>query len=372
MTNRERAMNILHYRPVDRMPAVHFGYWPELLLEWAELGKISHDLARAWADGNAADSELDRLLGWDFNWYRTVGAHNSLLPGFEHKVIETLPDGTQRVQGYNGLIERIRPGVTSIPSEDDYLLKDREAFETLYRPKMQFCPQRVNYEYFKHFNDTRDPDVPIGLHLGSVLGDIRSMVSVVGMSYLMYDEDEDLFADVVDAYADMQYTCAEEILKTGAKFDFAHYWEDICFNSGPLLSPDKFEELCAKHYKKRNDLCHAYGIDIISLDCDGVTDRLLPIWYQNGVNVMFPIEIGTWGDQFEAARQTYGKGMLGVGGMDKTVLRLDKAAVDKELERLVRLSALGGFIPCPDHRLMPGTKFELVQYYAEKIKEIRI
>jgi hypothetical protein len=64
--------------------------------------------------------------------------------------------------------------------------------------------------------------------------------------------------------------------------------------------------------------------------------------------------------------------MLGVGGMDKTVLRLDKAAVDRELERLTRLSALGGFIPCPDHRLMPGTKFELVQYYAEKIKEIKL
>ena len=372
MTNRERAMNILHYRPADRMPAVHFGYWPELLLEWAEQGKISFELARAWADGNAADSELDKILGWDFNWYRTVGAYNGLLPGFERKVLEVLPDGTQRVQNHDGLIERVRPGVTSIPSEDDYLLKDREAFETLYRPRMQFCPERVNYEYFKHFNDTRDPDVPIGLHLGSVLGNIRSMVSVVGMSYLLYDEDEELFADLVDAYADMQYKCAEEILKTGAKFDFAHYWEDICFNSGPLLSPAVFDELCAKHYKKRNDLCHDFGIDIISLDCDGVTDKLLPTWFENSVNVMFPIEIGTWGDQFEAARQKYGKGMLGVGGMDKTVLRLDKAAVDKELARLMRLSSLGGFIPCPDHRLMPGTKFELVQYYAEKIKEIHI
>ena len=372
MTNRERAMNILHYKAADRMPAVHFGYWPELVQEWAAQGKIEQRIADTWADGNAADSELDQLIGWDFNWYRTVSANNSLYPCFEPRVLETLPDGTRRVQNHDGLIERIRPGVTSIPSEDDYLLKDREAFETLYRPKMQFCPERVNYDYFKTFNETRDPDVPVGLHLGSVLGNIRSMVSVVGMSYLMYDEDEDLFADVVDAYADMQYKCAEEILKTGAKFDFAHYWEDICFNTGPLISPAKFEELCAKHYKKRNDLCHAYGIDIISLDCDGVTDKLLPIWYQSGVNVMFPIEIGTWGDQFEAARQKYGKGMLGVGGMDKTVLRLDKAAVDRELERLKRLSALGGFIPCPDHRLMPGTKFELVQYYAEKIKEIRI
>lgn len=36
MTNRERAMNILHYKPADRMPAVHFGYWEELLAEWAD------------------------------------------------------------------------------------------------------------------------------------------------------------------------------------------------------------------------------------------------------------------------------------------------------------------------------------------------
>lgn len=372
MTNRERAMNILHYKPVDRMPAVHFGYWPELLQEWAAQGKIPKSIANTWYDGSPADAELDRLIGWDFNWFHTTNANFGLLPAFEYKVLETLPDGTQRVQSHTGMIERIRPGVTSIPSEDDYLLKDRSAFEELYLPKMQFRPERINYEYFKHFNDNRDPDVPIGLHLGSVLGDIRSMVSVVGMSYLLYDEDEELFADIVDAYADMQYKCAEEILKTGAKFDFAHYWEDICFNSGPLLSPVIFDELCAKHYKKRNDLCHKYGIDIISLDCDGVTDKLLPTWFENGVNVMFPIEIGTWGDQFEAARQTYGKGMLGVGGMDKTVLRLDKAAVDRELERLTRLSALGGFIPCPDHRLMPGTKFELVQYYAEKVKEIKL
>ena len=371
MTNRERALNILHYKPYDRMPAVHFGYWPDHKYEWAEQGKIPLALAQSWGDGNAADEELDRLIGWDFNWYRTAGAHTGLLPGFEHKVLEVLPDGTRRVQNGDGLIEKIRPGVTSIPSEDDYLLKDRAAFEELYKPKMQFSPARINYEYFKNFNETRRYDVPVGLHLGSVLGSIRSMVSVVGMSYLIYDEDEELFADIVDTFAEMQYQCAEEILATGAKFDFAHYWEDICYNSGPLLSPEIFNELCAKHYKKRNDLCHKYGIDIISLDCDGVTEKLLPTWYENGINTMFPIEIGTWGDQFEAARNKFGTGMRGVGGMDKTVLRRDKAAVDRELVRLRRLSALGGFIPCPDHRLMPGTKFELVQYYAEEIKKIK-
>ena len=372
MTNRERALNLLHYKPVDRMPAVHFGYWHELLIEWAEQGKIPMEIARRYGDSNAADRELDRLIGWDFNWQHIVGAHMGLKPGFEYKVLEVLPDGTQRVQNGAGLIEKIKPGVTSIPSEDDYLCKDREAFETLYRPKMQFDPTRVPVDYFKSFNETRDYDSPIGLSLGSVLGEIRSMVSVMGMSYLIYDEDEDLFADFVDAYAEMQYQCVKTILETGAKFDFAHFWEDICFNSGPLLSPEIFRELCAKHYKKRTDLCHQYGIDIISLDCDGVTGQLLPVWFENGVNTMFPIEVGTWGDQFEPARKKFGPGMLGVGAMDKTVLREDKAAVDRELEKMRRLASLGGFIPCPDHRLMPGTKFELVQYYAEEIKKITL
>ncbi len=370
MNNRERAMNILHYKAVNRMPAVHFGYWNELLWEWAEQGKISKDLAGRWYDGGEADRELDALIGWDFNWQRMAGSANGLRPGFEYKVLEILPDGSRRVQSYTGIIERVKPGLESIPSEDDYLLKDREAFETLYRPKLQFSPDRVDVEYYRHFNETRPQDIPVGLHLGSILGDIRNMTSVVGMSYLLYDEDEDLFADIVDTYAELQYQCAKTILETGAKFDFAHYWEDICFKNGPLIAPAIFEELCAKHYKKRNDLCRQYGIDIISLDCDGVTDRLLPIWFENGVNTMFPIEVGVWGDQFAPARAKFGPGMLGVGGMDKTAFRKDRAAVDAELDRMRRLAELGGFIPCPDHRLMPGSKFELVQYYAEEIKKI--
>ena len=371
MTNRERAMNLLHYKSVDRLPAVHFGYWEELLVEWAEQGKIPKDLALSWSDGNDADREIDKILGWDFNWYTTVSGITGLYPPFERKVLKEFPDGTQCIQSRTGLIERVKPGISSIPSEDDYQLKDRKAFEELYLPKMQFSAERIK-GVFENFNQTRSQDIPVGLHLGSVFGEIRDMLSVVGMSEIMYDEDEDLLADIVDAYADMQYKCAEAALQSGAQFDFAHYWEDICFKNGPLLSPRKFEELCAKHYKKRNDLCNQYGIDVISLDCDGVTEKLLPIWFENGVNTMFPIEIGVWGDQFEGARNKFGKGMLGVGGMDKTVLRKDKAAVDQEIERMKRLSALGGFIPCPDHRLMPGTKFELVQYYIDQIKNIKL
>ncbi len=70
-------------------------------------------------------------------------------------------------------------------------------------------------------------------------------------------------------------------------------------------------------------------------------------------------------------RERYGNQILGVGGMDKTAFRKDKAAVDAEIERMKKLISLGGFIPCPDHRIMPGSDFGLVRYYVEEIKKIK-
>ena len=79
MTNRERAMNILHYKPADRMPAVHFGYWEELLAEWADQKKIPKELAEHNYDGSEKDRELDKLIGWDFNWSTQVGMQKGCL-----------------------------------------------------------------------------------------------------------------------------------------------------------------------------------------------------------------------------------------------------------------------------------------------------
>ena len=154
------------------------------------------------------------------------------------------------------------------------------------------------------------------------------------------------------------------------QFDFAHYWEDICFKNGPLVRPQVFDELVGKNYHRITDLVRQHGIDIVSVDCDGCIDLLVPIWLKNGVNTMFPIEVGTWNASIRKWREQYGPSLRGVGGMDKRVFAQDKAAVDAEIQRLKSLVALGGYIPCPDHRIAPDAKFELVQYYCQQFREI--
>jgi hypothetical protein len=167
----------------------------------------------------------------------------------------------------------------------------------------------------------------------------------------------------------ISYNCVKTALETGAKFDYAHYWEDICFKNGPSVSPTVFNELVGPHYKRTTDLLKIYGVDIVSVDCDGMIDSLIPTWLENGVNTMFPIEVGTWDANIKPWREKYGKQNRGVGGMNKTVFSRNFKAIDAEIERLITLVDLGGYIPCPDHRIAPDAKFGNVQYYCEQLRK---
>ena len=64
--------------------------------------------------------------------------------------------------------------------------------------------------------------------------------------------------------------------------------------------------------------------------------------------------------------------LRGVGGMNKTVFSRDRAAVDAEIERLRPLIELGGYIPCPDHRNAPDAKYENVQYYCDRMQNLKL
>jgi hypothetical protein len=56
--------------------------------------------------------------------------------------------------------------------------------------------------------------------------------------------------------------------------------------------------------------------------------------------------------------------------MDKRVFARDRAAIDAEVQRLKPLIELGGYIPCPDHRIAPDAKWENVQYYCDRMRQV--
>lgn len=374
MNYRENVNAILHYQPFEKMPIVSFGYWGETVQKWADEGHITREEADGYCrygDNSEADRAIMKRLGFDFNWNSCYGGNVGLYPAFDRKILEQKADGGQVIRDEQGLIVLVKPGVVSIPAEIGTTLTDRDVWEKEYLPRLQWEAERIDTSLFESLKDDSQRQLPVGLHCGSLMGYMRNLLGVEELSYL-YVDDPELYEEIANTLAGLCYQSVKAILETGAKFDYAHFWEDICYKNGPLVSPDGFRQIIGPHYRKITNLLKEHGVDIVSVDCDGWIDTLLPIWLENGVNTMFPIEVGTWNASIAPWREKYGKDLRGVGGMNKTVFARDYQAVDQEVERLRPLMELGGYIPCPDHRIAPDAKFENVQYYCEKMKSLTL
>ena len=380
MNNRERVLAVLKYESYDRLPVLHFGFWPQTLAKWADQGHISKEEAEGWIDGNLADQSIGDKLGFDANYTSQFHPETSLLPYFEPEIIEKFPDGSRKVLDFEGAIVLEKPGTVSIPAEIDHTLKDRKSWEEIYLPRLQFTEERINSANVylngkvvpfgqggKELFLRNEQGHLLGLFCGSLFGVVRNWLGVEGMSYLQVD-DSDLFDEMLSTVSDLCYQIVKKILESGIKFDIAHFWEDICFKSGPLVSPRVFDAKVGPSYQRITELLKSHGIELVSLDCDGLIDSLIPTWFNNGVNTMFPIEVGTWDASIKPWRQQYGKQLRGVGGMRKQVFAEDFAAIDAEIERLKPLVDLGGYIPCPDHRIPSDGKWDNVRYYCDQMR----
>ncbi|MDP6179450.1 MAG: hypothetical protein QGG48_06115 [Desulfatiglandales bacterium] len=381
MNNRERTRAILNYESYDRLPIVHFGFWNETLSKWVEEGHLTHQEIENWQDGTPGDAAIAKKLGFDFNWGNCFTPIIQMLPPFEEKILEEMPDGSYKVIDENGAIVIKKKGVTSIPTEIDHLLKGREEWEEIFLPRLQFSLERLKAVKVNSstealpFNEggldylqRGEWEYPYGLFCGSLYGYIRNWLGLVGASYLQVDDPE-LFDEMIQTLGNLCYQITKAALDTGAQFDFGHFWEDISFRSGPLINPRVFSEKVGPHYKRITGLLSDYGINIVSVDSDGKIDKLVPIWLEKGVNTMFPIEVGVGKASIQPWREEYGRELRGVGGMNKNVFAQDYTAINTEIERLKPLVELGGYIPCPDHRIAPDAKWKNVQYYCHKMRQ---
>ena len=363
MNNRERVNAILHYEDFDAVPVVSFGFWTELLRKWRDEGHIPADMVydRPMADGEY--DEINRMLGFDFNWNSTVGISQYIIePTFDEEVLEVLPNGHRVVYDLEGNRVLRKPGVASISAMVGHTLVDRESWEKHYLPRLSYGKEILDANmYHRLAEQSRERTEPLGLFCGSMLGRVRNWLGLENTTYLYYD-DPDFFTEIVDTVGELLYRQVSNILDMGVQFDYAHMFEDICGNNGPLVMPKVLDEIAGPHYERITNLLCEHGVDIVSVDCDGCIDVMVPIWLKHGVNTMIPIEVGQWKGNIRPWREKYGRVCRGVGGMEKAVFAQDYAAIDAEIERLRPLVDMGGYLPCPDHRIPPGTKWENVQY----------
>jgi uroporphyrinogen decarboxylase len=175
---------------------------------------------------------------------------------------------------------------------------------------------------------------------------------------------------MVETIADCLVGTLERLLVGGVQFDALSMWEDMCFNTGPLLSPQHFKQYLVPHYRRITDLVRKHGTYVCFVDCDGCIDELIPLWMEGGINCMFPIEVGTWGADPRKMRAEYGRDLLLMGGFDKHILAESPHAISAEVRRLAPLVEEGGYVGFCDHRVPPDVPLSHYLHYLREIRDV--
>jgi uroporphyrinogen decarboxylase len=353
-TARELFNRIMHYEPVDRMPVLHWSGWPETLERWHNEGMPKGVNECEFFD--AAE------IGYG------VGIDNGLFPRFDEQLLEESGDA-KVIRQSDGVIAKHWKNKSCIPHYIDFTLKGEQGWDE-YKKRLQPDPARIPADLDERIERALASGAPISIGTGSMVGWIRDWMGVENLAYLAYDNRE-LLAEMVMTIADLVVWSLEQVLPKVTP-DCGWGWEDICFRTGPLVSPHIFAEVAVPGYRKISDTLLEHGVDLHVIDCDGMIDALIPHWLDGGVNVMFPVEIGAWNADPAAMRKRYGKTLRIIGGINKLQLAKGRAAIDAEIERRIPLMRDGGYVPLPDHLIIPDTPLSDYRYYLDRIRALRL
>lgn len=365
MNERHRFVATMHYQPRDRAPICDFGFWTETVAEWHKQGlpaNVRYD--------DHEGVHTDAYFGMD-RFSAGPTANPGLCPAFEFRVVEDRGDH-EVVQQCDGVRVLRKKYMSSIPHHESHLLTDRESWKKHYKPRLDpDNPKRMPENWAHAIRVWSDPgrEYPVNLWCGSLFGWLRDWMGLENIALTVYD-DPALFEEMVTTLADCSIATLTRCLATGGHFDCANFWEDMCYNAGPLLSPTHFKRYLVPQYKRITSLLRSHGVDVIYLDCDGNIEQLMPLWLDAGVNCMFPIEIGTWGADPIKYRRQYGKELLMIGGVDKHILARSRREIEREVARLAPLVEEGGFIPTPDHRVPPDVSYENYLHYLKCARQV--
>lgn len=337
---RERFHRTMRFKDVDRVPDFEFGYWRETIERWHGEG------LPPYLSTNAEVEEYFQLEGWDC--IRMLPLRTGLWPPPPQRVLRDLGDAVVVDDGLGGVYVAKKWRSTP-PYYLRYPLRSREDWERL-RPFFDpDTPGRMPLNWDEVAESLRDRDYLVGVFVGSLYGWLRDMMGVKGISLAFY-KDPDWVAEMMDTLVELWVALIRRALRS-VEVDFAAWWEDMCCNHGPFISPRLFEEFMVPRYRRVTSVLREYGVEVNVVDCDGKIDALIPGWLKAGINCMLPVE-ARCSDPVRL-REEYGRKLLMIGGVNKFALTGGETAVERELERLKPLIEEGGYIPMVDHRVPP-------------------
>ena len=199
---------------------------------------------------------------------------------------------------------------------------------------------------------------------------LRSLMGPLEVMYMIHDNPE-LIHSCMEAWLKV---CdrVTEVHQRHVVFDELYVSEDICFNTGPLISPDSireflfpyYQELFARIRRRQRDNRHLY----IHVDTDGHAESVIPLYQELGMDIMGPFEVASGCDVVEIGK-CY-PNLVIYGGVDKRILAGTKDDIDRMAEYIFpAMFKRGGYIPTCDHEVPLEVPFENYLHFRGRVNE---
>lgn len=380
MNSRERFHQVMNFEPGKSLKW-EFGYWAGAMRRWYNEGLeakdgIPEDLADgAGVHGGAAGWRPGRPLGSDVNsicqlddGLQRMKVNNFLAPLFEEEILEDQGSWII-VRNELGMTEKRSKTRSSLSSYIDGPVKNRDDWEKLKEERLQpTLEHRLPDNWDDLLVEYKNRSFPLALGGGQgFFGSPRFLLGELQVLTIFYDQ-PDLIKDIVSDLTDFWIALYDQILDL-VDVDLIMIWEDICYNSGPLISPATFEEYMLPGYKKLTAFLKERGVNNIIVDTDGDVWKLLPLFVEGGVTGMYPFEVKAGMDVVEV-RKAYPSLNI-MGGFSKSALIAGKEQTDLELDQKIPwMLEQGGYIPYMDHLVPPDVSWENFYYYRTKLNNM--
>jgi len=356
MTDLERFLNLMDYKPVDRcVYGVMTGQWPETYQRW---------LTEGLDPANPPVFPVDRW-SWQSGWFFPN-------PPFERKTVEE-DENIILYINHEGILMRERKDnpYSSMPQFVRFPVETREEFKAFCKERFQpDLAARIGENYAEELAACRDRDYPLVVisdRWGGMFGGLRNFVGVENACTLFYD-DPAFVEEMMDAVADFIIAMMARILDH-TSVDVYGFWEDMAYKTGPLVSPEMMRKYALPRYRRGGGFVKSRGVKHVSLDSDGLISSLIPVWMDAGIDILYPFEAQCGMDVIEVRRE-YGKELRMWGGINKHALAISPEAIDAELARVRPLVEEGGYVPALDHSMPPDVPFANYLYYMKKLRKL--
>ena len=148
--------------------------------------------------------------------------------------------------------------------------------------------------------------------------------------------------------------------------EFVLVAEDFCYNHGPMLSEEMFNEFMLPYYRELTAFLHSWNVKVI-IDSDGDVTKAVPWLVRTGADGTSPLERQAGVDAVRLKKDF--PNFFFFGGFDKMRMKYGEEVMRQEFERLLPAIRQGGFIPAVDHQTPPDVSLENYKKYVRLLKE---